>query len=50
MKKPGPRDLRQGIFPLAARIPCFLIIIGFLLLRFLLLHALGSENQGDHLA
>ena len=50
MKKPGPKDLRQGIFPLAARIPGFLIIIGFFLLRFLPLHSLRSEDQCHHFA
>jgi len=32
MKKPGPKDLRQGIFPLAARIPGFLITVENILL------------------
>jgi len=50
MKKPGPNDLRQGIFPLAARIPGFLIIIRFFLLRFLPLHSLRSKDQRDDFA
>lgn len=50
MKKPGPKDLRQGIFPLAARIPGFLIIIGFFLLRPLPLHSLRSKDQRDYFA
>jgi len=50
MKKPGPKDLGQGIFPLAVCIPGFLIIIGLFLLWFLPLHSLRSEDQYHHFA